>query len=55
MTIKNIAHSRKTKLLNLVNKDNKAYQQLLVRYFHERILIASIFNSQNYGTYLELP
>lgn len=38
MTIKNIAHSRKTKLLNLVNKDNKAYQQLLVRYFHERFL-----------------
>lgn len=38
MTVVNIAHSRKSKLLNLVNKDNKAYQQLLVRYFHERFL-----------------
>lgn len=38
MTVTNIAHSRKTKLLNIVNKDNKAYQQLLVRYFHERFL-----------------
>lgn len=38
MTATNIAHSRKTKLLNIVNKDNKAYQQILVRYFHERFL-----------------
>lgn len=38
MTIKNIAHSRKAKLLLLSEKDNKKYQQMLVRYFNERFL-----------------
>ena len=35
---KNIAHSRKIKLLNIAQRDNKRYQQLLVRYFHECFL-----------------
>lgn len=38
MTIKNIAHSRKAKLLLLSERDNKKYQQMLVRYFNERFL-----------------
>ena len=38
MTIKNIGHSRKVKLLALSGHDNKEYQQMLVRYFHERFL-----------------
>lgn len=38
MTVKNIAHSRKAKLLLLADKDNKKYQQMLIRYFNERFL-----------------
>ena len=38
MTVKNIAHSRKAKLLLLSDKNNKKYQQMLVRYFNERFL-----------------
>lgn len=38
MTTKNIGHSRKVKLLALAGHDNKEYQQMLVRYFHERFL-----------------
>ena len=38
MTTKNIAHSRKAKLLLLSDKDNKKYQHILVRYFNERFL-----------------
>ena len=33
MTIKNIGHSRKVRLLALSGHDNKEYQQMLVRYF----------------------
>lgn len=38
MTIINIGHSRKVRLLALSGHDNKEYQQMLVRYFHERFL-----------------
>lgn len=38
MTLKTIAHSRKVRLLTLSGHDNKAYQQMLVRYLHERFL-----------------
>lgn len=38
MTIKNIGHSRKVRLLALSGHDNQEYQQMLVRYFHERFL-----------------
>lgn len=34
----NYAHSIKARLLNLAEGDNKRYQQLVVRYFHERLL-----------------
>lgn len=34
----NYAHSVKARLLNLADGDNKRYQQLVVRYFHERLL-----------------
>lgn len=38
MTIKNIGHSRKVKLLSLSGHNNREYQHMLVRYFHERFL-----------------
>jgi hypothetical protein len=34
----NYAHSIKTKLLNLSRQERIQYQQLLTRYFHERLL-----------------
>lgn len=34
----NISHSLKVRLLNLSNHDNARYQQLIVRYMHERFL-----------------
>jgi predicted nucleotidyltransferase component of viral defense system len=34
----NYAHSVKARLLNLADGNNKKYQQLVVRYFHERLL-----------------
>lgn len=36
--VKNIAHSIKVRLFNLSDHDNRRYQQLLVRYMHERFL-----------------
>lgn len=36
--VKNFSHSIKAKLLNLSCKDNKRYQQLLIRYMQERFL-----------------
>lgn len=33
-----IVKSIKARLLNMAGKDNKKYQQLVVRYFHERLL-----------------
>lgn len=38
MTLSNYAQSVKARLLNMADGDNKRYQQLVVRYFHERLL-----------------
>ncbi len=38
MTESNNARSIKARLLNMANGDNKKYQQLIVRFFHERLL-----------------
>lgn len=42
MKIKNIGHSRKVRLLALLAHDNKKYQQILIRYFHERDTFMSV-------------
>ena len=38
MTETNCAQSIKARLLNMADGDNKKYQQLVVRFFHERLL-----------------
>lgn len=38
MTESNSAQSIKARLLNMADHDNKKYQQLIVRFFHERLL-----------------
>ena len=38
MTESNYAQSIKARLLNMADSDNKKYQQLVVRFFHERLL-----------------
>lgn len=38
MTETNLAQSIKARLLNMADGDNKKYQQLVVRFFHERLL-----------------
>ena len=38
MTETNYAHSIKARLLNMADGDNRKYQQLVVRFFHERLL-----------------
>ena len=39
MTETNYAQSIKARLLNMADGDNKKYQQLVVRFFHERLLL----------------
>lgn len=38
MTESSYAQSIKARLLNMADGDNKKYQQLIVRFFHERLL-----------------